>query len=512
MVFLITFAAVLEETALTSTTPLKTLAGLTREMVRDAVLDAIANPVDLQPSGGRPRKNTPAAEKLVVALEEPLHFHVALKLTALQRFLPFKQALRDRHGLASHWSTTHTLFWSTTRYLVFGNEEKQVDKVADMVQWTHDGRTMNLYEESQEPDNSKVLKARREKKEIEAAAQPQTKKPRFSKPDFTALVLAEGLKTPNAVMRYVKAKGSEGARSFVQRHEEQLPRLLRFAKKWDNAEDNAALEEETEWQTIQRISQKSCSCTGGKCQWEVAAEAFFARQKATIDEELLAAVLAKVIQQGPGKCARVPMIAGVTNAGKSTVLDPVDPVFGYEHVLHTPAENSTMPLANLVVSEDAQRFIYFDEFAPVTFASTPDRRPTVPATTFKKLFGGQRMEVQTSQSFNNGNGVVRWRQGAAMTAPLEGLWDLKGKVTQEDVRHMKSRVWQFDALEALPQEVLRDIPHCAGPWCRWLMRASAAYAARSVPQPLAVPPPAPQHMAGDSDHEIDWNEVDWDEL
>jgi hypothetical protein len=41
------------------------------------------------------------------------------------------------------------------------------------------------------------------------------------------------------------------------------------------------------------------------------------------------------------------MIVGPTNAAKSTVLDPIDDVFGEGNVMHTPMLGSSMPLANL---------------------------------------------------------------------------------------------------------------------------------------------------------------------
>ena len=509
MVFLVTFAAVLAQTALDSVKPLRTLLEVTREVIRDAVLDAVANPVDLQPSGGRPRKNKPAVQMLVVALEEPRHFHVALKVTSTQRFLPFKQALRDRSGLASHWSTSHSEFWSALRYLVFGSAHKtQLDQVATMVQWSSNGQAMNLYEKSQQKFDAVYLKRRREAKEIQTAAEPalpESKKPRFSKIDFTALVLAENLTTPSAVMAYVKEKGSAGANAFVLRHQENLEKLLRGAKEWDQAEEMAALEKETEWELVLRLSKQRCACRMRGCQWWAAAQSFFRRQAATIDGVLLAACLVKVIQEGPGKCARVPLIAGVTNAAKSTMLDPVDKAFGHERVFHTPAMGSTMALANLANHGCTKRFLYMDEYEPVKYAAYPEKSPTVPATTFKKLLAGQHLEVQRSQCHNDGNGDIQWKKGAAMTAPLEGLWDLLGKVSREDVRHMQSRVVQFDALVAVPLEEMRDIPLCAESWSWWLVTWSAAFAARTVPSPMAPP-------AQEQESDPVWAEMDWDEF
>ena len=46
----------------------------------------------------------------------PYHFHVALKASRSFRFAPYKRALHVGHGLATHWSCTHTGYWSAVRY------------------------------------------------------------------------------------------------------------------------------------------------------------------------------------------------------------------------------------------------------------------------------------------------------------------------------------------------------------------------------------------------------------
>ncbi len=69
---------------------------------------------------------------------------------------------------------------------------------------------------------------------------------------------------------------------------------------------------------------------------------------------------------------------------------------------------------------------------------------------------------------------------------MEGLWHLKDPVTAEDIRHMQSRVIQFDALVPVEGQ-LREIPLCAEPWRKWIVEASAANAVRQIPaQPAAL--------------------------
>lgn len=176
MVFLVTFAAVLVETAQVAEVPLKTIDDASRESVRDAVLDAVRNPV-AESGAGRPRTRQAEVVKLVVFLEEPKHFHVAIKLTVFSRFLPFKMALRMRSGFATHWSTSHSQWWSAVRYGAFATERKPHVDVTPLV-WTASGKSLSLFEESQEPFNAAALKKRREAAAQVAPGQPPSKMPR----------------------------------------------------------------------------------------------------------------------------------------------------------------------------------------------------------------------------------------------------------------------------------------------------------------------------------------------
>jgi len=507
LVFLVTFAAILDATALAAEVPLRSLDGLSREDIKAAVLDAVEHPVqDANQRGGRPRTATMEAQKLVVFLEEPRHFHVALRLGAVSRFLPLKTALRRRAGLASHWSTSHTQWWSAVRYGVFTTVHKPAVDQAPLV-WVKalgvleplqagpgavqeykdpaaGNVVVNLYEEAQQPFSSSVWTKRRQQREAAAAGEAaasgrKPKAAKFTPLDFTALVLEKNLRTPSAVLAYVQEHGSQAAQLYCLRNQKRLPELLTGAVQWQDAKRQHALELETDWALVQRLAGQTCVCSGA-CKWATAASDFFRRNHATVDSELVAATLAQVICHGPSKTARVPLIAGVTNAGKSLMLDPVINVFGPEAIDYCPAQGATMALSSLATNRRL-RFIYWDEFSPTEFAARPPKAPTLPAVTFKKLFAGQYFRVQVSQAHHDGNPDFRWTRGAAMTAPLEGLWDVAGPVTREDVRHMQSRVVQFEAHVSI-QGPLQAIPHCAASWCKFVVEASAAYAARRPPQ------------------------------
>ena len=115
--------------------------------------------------GGRPSSRAFELDVYMGVKEgsaEEQHHHAALRLHAAKlRFLPFKLAMRWRHGFATHWSTSHSQLWSAIRYLHCTTEHKKVvDRQPEL--WTRDGRKLNLYDESQEPWQAAAWNRKRE--------------------------------------------------------------------------------------------------------------------------------------------------------------------------------------------------------------------------------------------------------------------------------------------------------------------------------------------------------------
>lgn len=75
------------------------------------------------------------------------------------------------------------------------------------LQYTHDGKALDLHDESQEPFTAAACKKRRDKKEAAAGGEKKPL-PRYTKLDFIALVLARGLKTKEQVLAYAQVYGS----------------------------------------------------------------------------------------------------------------------------------------------------------------------------------------------------------------------------------------------------------------------------------------------------------------
>ena len=235
--------------------PPKDPASISKMEFRKALQDSIANPIRDGRRGGRPPTRTLEIDVYVGAMEGELgrqHHQAALKLfDAKHRFLPFKAAMRWRHGIATHWSTSHTQLWSTVRYLHCTTAHKPVvDRRPEL--WTRDGRKLNLHEGSQEPFQAGAWNQKRGNR----MSEPFDKKPRkdsFNKMDFSAI-------TPNAVLDYMMAKGSNAFQLWVHCRQRKLKEFIQDALDMENAKPAAALEKETEWALAERLSRGTCKC------------------------------------------------------------------------------------------------------------------------------------------------------------------------------------------------------------------------------------------------------------
>ena len=475
-VFLATLSQLLPETV-SDKAGLKDLRQVSREGVAAAFRDAFDNPVVLA-AGGRPRSREGHSVKLLVVFKEEHangepHFHVAVRLASNRSFLPVKLALRQRHGLAAHFSCSHTQMWSAVRYGHIPSMKKTVvDK--DPFQWTADGVKVDLHDLAQRPFNAACWKRRREEKEAESQLAGAPKQMRFTKLDLTAIVLAKGLTTKSDVLEYAQEHGSESMQHFVCNRQKLLPDYVEEALEWGAAREQAARDRVKDWDLVCQKSE--CVCPhGDSCTYRSAAASIFEKNAIGMNKEKLALALRAIILTGPSKTARVPFLVGQSNTGKTTLVLPFDLVFGKRHVFHKPALGSKFALRNLMKEK---RFLLWDDYRPVEYA-----QETVEVPTFLSLFTGQLFEVQVSQAFNDGNPDFQWLHGCVLTAKLKDLWKPWGVVSEEDISHMQNRVEMFHCSAKVEQ--LKDVTPCAECMCRWILGACQHFDASSVLLPVA---------------------------
>ena len=496
-VYLVTLSRVLPDTLAQGN--LKDVTGMDRESVGECVRKAFDDP--LHPASGEPgrkRQRTEGiAKKLAVLKEEhvdgSVHFHIAVLLHVPRTWGPAKNTLRRREGLAAHFSCSHSQFWSTVRYGFFATLAKpQVDESPFL--WSSDsswpiglakegtpGWSL-LFEACHRPWNAALWKARSEQSQKQAEeGHTGGKNRRFTKLDITAIIIQKQLKTRAAILEYAQDSGSEVMQQWVSQNQRKLKELLADAVEWEEAREASKSERQSDWELLCAKAGEACP-HGESCEYKKLAAKFFKANAITLSRTRLAEVLRNVILAGPSKTRRTPMITGPSNTGKSTMVSPFDKLFGQKRVFHKPALKSKYALRNIL---NEKRFLFWDDFRPVHYA-----QETVEVSTLLSLFNGFPLEVNVSQSFNDGNVDFEWRRGAVVTAPEEGLWDAWGEVTPEDVRHMRNRFEEFVCRAVVHK--LKESDACAVHMCQWIKDGAAQADAQQVLH-APVLPCAPDH-------------------
>ena len=465
-------------------TDLRDITGMTREEVGECVRQAFDNPLESN-WGGPKRARTEGIVRRILVFREAhadgdVHFHVVVVLHSARAWGPAKRALRERDRIASHWSSTHTQQWSAVRYNVIPTVRKPAVDDKPYI-WPPSDKDINLFELSQKPWNAALWKHRREETvKRQAASSNKGTRERFSKLDLTAIIIEKGLRTTASIITYAQDFGTVAMQTWVHNQQKHLSAFLCEAKEWETARDVARAERESDWSLLCRTADSQCPHNSkGCCAYGVAAARFFDANASSLSRVELAVALRAIIIGGPSKTTRTPLIVGPTNTGKSTLVLPFDTLFGNKRVFHKPALGSKFALRNILKDK---RFLFWDDYRPVEYA-----QKTIDVATFLSLFTGHPFEVQVSQSFNDGNEDFEWRHGAVMTAKEEGLWRPRGDVTDEEVRHMQSRVSVFRCYATLPK--LKDTHACACCMAAWIRDSAAQYDASSVlaqPQPPSV--------------------------
>ena len=481
-VYLVTLARVLAST-LAERPDLRDPSSLSREEVRSAVADSLENPM-AQIMGGRPRTiDGPLVLKMLNSKEPHLdgdfHHHVGVKLSRNQRFQAAKRTLLLRYGLPSHWSSVHTQWWSIVRYLTYPSPSKTIDD--SYITWAAEGVKFDVFEDAQAPFLAGAWSRRREKKDMLAGSGGEASS--FTKLDFNALVIEKELKTKKRVLAYAQDHGTASMQSFCSKNQRRMKEFLEDAVEWDSARRDAALESRSDWELLCAAADEPCP-RGGHCAYAGAAAHFFERNAHSFSAMRLAVTLRAIIMEGPSKDNRVPFLVGATNTGKSTIVESFEELYGEDAVFHLPAETDDKGGALLGWLED-KRFVFWDEFEPVVFVA----KGIMPKSQFLKAFNGQKFQIQMNQRTHDGNTPFKWKRGAVFTAKEQGLWKLQGKVTEEDVDHMKSRVDIYRCVGKINKRT-GGVPQCKHCMAKWIYEearrfdSSLAFAAPQLVTPM----------------------------
>jgi hypothetical protein len=209
----------------------------------------------------------------------PVHYHVALKAAASFRFVPVKRVLRVKHGLASHWSTSHDGMWSAIRYGNIPSPTKPQHALdPEPLVWSRQEPLPSLFDLAQEPVTAGALKRRREQK-VKAAAAAGKQEPKATEMDLYAIIAKQGIRNTrdhssaeDDLIKYLKEYGSPSVVRFAFQIRSRLSALIDDVWSWETVDDRVAMSTQTRPQLLRSAAAGACECEG---RWRLLAELCF---------------------------------------------------------------------------------------------------------------------------------------------------------------------------------------------------------------------------------------------
>lgn len=279
----------------------------------------------------------------------PYHWHVALRASASFRFAPYKRALSVNHGLASHWSCSHTGYWSAVRYGFMPSCKKKQDELdLQPFVWARDGNHPSLFDASQEPSTVCAMRRRRETKVL-AAANTGKPEPRPTEMDLYPVVVRNGFRNNHddytageKLIKWLKQYASPALFQFAFKNRQKLSSLIDDVWSWETVDDYLLLHGQSRLDLLRAAARTNCSCGGA---WYNTA--CWTLRRNGIDIPALCKDVLKSLRDGRREDTPVIALMGrLGGEGKSFFLSPLQNVFGLENMQMTPQPGS-FPLLGL---------------------------------------------------------------------------------------------------------------------------------------------------------------------
>ena len=381
------------------------------------------------------------------------HYHAAVKGLSSFRFAPVKKALQDHFQLASHWSCTHTGYWSPIRYCAVPSPTKPKASLDPQpLLWGRLGPHPPLHLCCHEPHTAAAMRVKRQRKE-DRAAEESKPEPRMTEYELWPIVVESGImNTPEKrdahlrLMQYARRWCSPATSAFVFKNRARLPALIDDIWKWESIDSAVDVANQTLLQQLNAATSKPCSCGG---RWSRFAA--YALGMNRVDVPALCKSVLHVLCEGRSPNSLIVTLAGESGGeGKSFFIKGLAAVVGTANVFWTPT-HPNFPLHGL---EDA-KIVILDEFRFLT--------SVVPLATQCLWFDGSAVSIAKPQT----------GQGAASHLPYEGRAPVFITTSREQIDSLTAagdgdasmilrrlQVFDFTVRVAKPHPTIPVCPRC----------------------------------------------------
>ena len=277
------------------------------------------------------------------------------------RYLPVKRALLLRHGLASHWSCTHTGYWSCVRYCAMASPKKPeaaIDGAPEL--WARSGVHPPVMDCCYAPVTEAALTAKRQKVVGEATADGKAE-PKVNDLDVWALVVRAGVRNDTddqtahlQLAAYAKEHCGEAMVQYLFKRRSFLRRMVDDIWQWENVEQALATAQRSRRDALTAAEQSPCVCQGA---WLAFVKSSLWQNGIRVPE--LCYDVLNALTRGRSETTPVIVLGGrLGGEGKSAFLKPLHSIFHGSDLVFGIPEKSNFPLLNLPYA----KVCFLDEF------------------------------------------------------------------------------------------------------------------------------------------------------
>ena len=290
------------------------------------------------------------------------HDHLAV-LTARQlRYMPVKRALLQKFGLASHWSCTHTGYWSAVRYLAMPSPKKPLAALdSSPVLWPADGRHPPVSECCHEPLTAAALRKRRLHAEAEAAEAGEGD-PKVREMDVWPIVVQQGFRnTPDTqhadmeLISYAKTHCSPAMQAFLfsLSRRQRLASLIDDIWRWEEIDSSLEKARLNRLGALRSAAGQPCVCQG---RWKQTALSVFEKNNIKVDD--VCRDVHRALMVGRSEQTHVVVFAGLQGGeGKSLFFKGLSSCFGHDFTFGSPPKGN-FPLVDL----PGKKVVFLDDW------------------------------------------------------------------------------------------------------------------------------------------------------
>ena len=278
-----------------------------------------------------------------------VHYHMSVKLSKCQRWLPAKKFLADQFGISVHFSSIHANYYTAWKYVTKEDDCAEESKDHPDLSTSKGPRTMNAHmaiktsrKRCVRPEMNIGLESDNEDSllkedpglsglsgddEIGEKSKKEKKRKRLSAFEFSEIIVSKGLKSRTDVLALAHMQKNEGktdmAEFIVNRGSKVVNEVLRTA--WEMEEAKAAQERtaKSRLEILQEARGEPCTCKQAS-RWHALATELLEHNG--ISCKSFARAVKELLCKGRGKYRNI-MLTGPANCGKTFLLNPLNSIF-----------------------------------------------------------------------------------------------------------------------------------------------------------------------------------------